>query len=78
MSEWRPIETAPEGEHIMLFWPGGERGNGGIECATIFRDETGALSYWTHGGPNAGSDWEPRDGERPTHWRRLPEQPHDR
>jgi hypothetical protein len=78
MSEWQPIETAPEGEHILLYWQSGERGNGGMECAMIFREDpispTG-MSFWTHGGPNAGIDWEPRDGEQPTHWMPLPEPP---
>lgn len=67
--DWRPIETVPEGEHVALYWLKGERGGGGVECATIVKiGSTGEWSYWTHGGPNAGDDWEPRCSERPTHW----------
>lgn len=76
--EWRPIETAPEGEHVMLWWPEGERGIGGIECATIFRGDphsSTGMSFWTHGGPNSGTDWEPRNSEKPTHWQPLPSPP---
>lgn len=78
MIEWQPIETAPEGVHILLYWPRGERGNGGIECATIFRDDSIGpigMSFWTHGGPNSGWDWEPCNSEKPTHWMSLPEPP---
>lgn len=67
--EWQPIETVPEGEHVLLRWPKG----GGMECAMVFRDDLSRLSYWTHSGPNSGSDWVPRDREVPTHWRRRSE-----
>lgn len=76
MSEWQPIETVPEGEHVLLWFPKGERGNGGIECATIFKGDTihpSGMSFWTHGGPNSGSDWDPE--EAPTHWQPLPDPP---
>jgi hypothetical protein len=76
MNDWQPIETLPEGEHVLLYWTKGERGGGGIECATVFRGLIGYdWSYWTHGGPNSGSDWETRDYEIPTHWMPLPEPP---
>lgn len=70
---WFPIESLPEGQHVELYWPDGERGVGGIECATVFRNGLpfGGYSYWTHGGPNSGSDWEPANGEFPTHWRPI-------
>lgn len=78
MGEWQDISTAPEGVQILLFWAEGEAGNGGMECAIIFRGDiqspTG-MSFWTHGGPNGGSDWEPRNSEKPTHWQPLPEPP---
>ncbi|HEX3587773.1 MAG TPA: hypothetical protein VH024_17370 [Candidatus Angelobacter sp.] len=71
---WFPIASLPEGRHVMLYWPHGERGGGGVECATVFRDGD-TWSYWTHGGPNAGSDWEPRDDEKPTLWKPIQEPP---
>lgn len=74
MTGWLNIESAPEGTHIMIFFPKGEKGAGGIECATIFKNEDG-YSFWTHGGPNGGLDWDPRDNEMPTHWRPLPSFP---
>ncbi len=76
MPGWEPIATVPEGTHVLLWFPLGERGVGGMETAMVFRgypDNPGGLSYWTHGGPNSGSDWEPR--EPPTHWRHLPDLP---
>ena len=75
MSEWQPIETLRDGEHVLLYFPIGERGVGGRETAMVFRHDD-EWSYWSHGGPNSGSDFEPsRDGERPTHWMPLPEPP---
>lgn len=68
---WHPIETLPEGEHVALFFPDGERGGGGVEMATVFTDD-GRWSYWTHGGPNSGLDWEPHNDERPTMWMKVP------
>lgn len=74
--DWQPIETLPEAEHVALWFPEGEKGRGGIECATCYKDDYNSptgLSFWTHGGPNAGSDWEPRNSEKPTFWARLNE-----
>lgn len=81
VGKWQPIDTVPEGEHVLLYWPHGERGGwGGLECATVFKSEseTTGFSYWTHGSANGGSDWEPRDDERPTYWMRLPAGPLER
>lgn len=77
MTGWQKIETLPEAEHVMLWFPDGERGIGGIECATVFFGERpeDEWSYWTHGGPNSGIDWYPRNNERPSHWMPLPEPP---
>lgn len=70
--DWHSIDTIPEGEHVALYFEQGEKGNGGIEMARVFKDDvTGEWSYWTHGGPNAGSDWQPVRGERPVAWRRV-------
>lgn len=74
MTHWLPIESAPEATHILLWFPKGERGVGGMECATVYREEGGEIAFgWTHGGPNAGSDWE--FCEQPTHWMPLPDPP---
>lgn len=78
--EWFPIASVPEGEHVMLFWPEGEKGVGGIECATVYRNDDSIFSpcgynFWTHGGPNAGSDWSTK--EAPTLWMPLPKKPGD-
>ncbi|HXT81363.1 MAG TPA: hypothetical protein VN702_17490 [Acetobacteraceae bacterium] len=72
--KWQPIETIPEGVHVLLYFPVGERGSGGIEAATVLRAGDG-FSYWTHGGPNSGMDWYPHDNEMPSHWAALPEPP---
>lgn len=74
MDNWQPIATVPEGQHVLLWFPNGERGIGGMECATVFRDN-GKLDNggWTHGGPNSGLDWE--FCEPPTHWMPLPDPP---
>lgn len=74
--DWLPIETVPTGENVLLYWPYGERGGGGMECAVVFPDDDpSGFNFWTHGGPNAGTDWAPRNGERPTHWMPLPAPP---
>lgn len=71
---WQPMKTALDGEHILLWFPNGERGIGGIEAATIYRNSDGQWDCgWTHGGPNSGSDWEL--SEQPTHWMPLPDPP---
>lgn len=84
MIGWQPIETLRDGECVLLWFPHGERGIGGIETAMVFRHESHAFgtewSFWTHGGPNSGSDWEVWNGpdgkpERPTHWMPLPDPP---
>lgn len=77
MSNWQPIETLPEGVHVLLWFPEGERGIGGMEAATVYREPGGpsrcGYAFWTHGGPNAGSDWD--TDLAPTHWMPLPEPP---
>jgi hypothetical protein len=71
---WSPIETIPKGEHVLLYFPYGEKGRGGVEAGTVFPEDDGSIHcIWTHGGPNSGSDWEPV--EAPTHWMPLPEPP---
>lgn len=72
MSEWQPIETYEDGEHVLFWLPHGERGVGGMETGMLFRGD-GDWHFWTHGGPNSGSDFEMF--EKPTHWMRLPQPP---
>lgn len=68
MGEWQPMETYKDGDHVLFYFPHGERGNGGIETAMLFR-RGDCWDFWTHGGPNSGSDFEVADNERPTMWR---------
>lgn len=72
---WFDIASVPEGVPVQLFWEYGERGVGGQESAMVFRNPEGGFSFWTHGGPNSGSDWEPANREMPTHWRPQPPNP---
>lgn len=74
--EWVAVadQPPPEGEHILLYWHEGERGDGGIECATVYRDGD-SWTFWTHGGANSGLDWSPQGDELPSHWMRLPLKP---
>jgi hypothetical protein len=61
---WLPIETVPEGRHVLFYFPNGDRGVGGMEAATIYdRDELDC--GWSHGGANSGSDL--GFCEKPTH-----------
>lgn len=73
MSNWQPIETLPEGVHVLLWFPKGERGIGGMETATVYREPDGpsrcGYAFWTHGGPNAGSEWD--TDEAPTLWMHI-------
>lgn len=71
--EWLPLETYIEGYHALLYFPKGEKGVGGIEAATAYRDEGRLLGGWTHGGPNSGSDFD--FCEEPTYWMPLPAPP---
>lgn len=77
LAGWQPIETVPEGEHVLLWFPKGEKGNGGMECARLYRESDGGLppGGWTHGGPNSGSDWDWGYDDMPTHWMPLPAPP---
>ena len=72
---WFPIESLPEGRHVLLYFEEGEKGNGGIECGTVYFNDRDLWTYMTHGGANAGDFWEPRNNEKPTHWMPLPEPP---
>ena len=76
MTKWRPIDTVPEGEQVLVWFERGQRGVGAMECAVVFKGDAnapGGYSLWTHGGPNSGSDWQLDSA--PTHWRPLPASP---
>jgi hypothetical protein len=68
--DWRPIETLPFGERVMLFFEHGEKGNGEIDFSWVYpTDESnpaGPWHYWSWGGPNSGSDFE--RAEKPVLW----------
>lgn len=70
--EWKPIESVPDGERVMLFLEKGEKGNGEIAVGIVYRDDDGTIDcYWTWGGSNSGSDID----ERPSLWAELPNFP---
>lgn len=72
---WRPIDSdTPEGEPILVNAPKSNRGHDSCEVVVICRMPDGAITYWTNGGPNGGSDMYLEEGQ-PTHWMPLPEQP---
>jgi len=75
MSGWRPIETAPEACPILVFCPRAHRGHDSCEVVVVVRAPE--VSFWTNGGPNAGSDFYFEPGEEPTHWMPLPIPPDD-
>lgn len=70
MIDWKPISSMPFGERVMLFFAGGEKGNGEIDTNWVYPVEDdnsdGEWYYWTWGGPNSGSDFH-RD-EKPVLW----------
>jgi hypothetical protein len=71
--DWQPIETVPDGERVLLFLEGGEKGNGEIAVGMMIREPDGSVPtyYWTWGGPNSGSDID----EKPVRWAKLPDFP---
>lgn len=73
---WQPIETLPQNAIVLLFFPEGEKGVGGVECSQVYWDgkDISTLSCWSHGGANAGLELELSDTETPTHW--MPEPLH--
>lgn len=81
---WQPIGTCPESEMVLLFCPEANRGLDSCEVAMVFHKNPGdpldpfhesGRSYWTNGGPNAGSDLDFPRGQEPTHWMPLPKPP---
>jgi hypothetical protein len=76
-SEWKPIETAPEGKPILVWVPGINSGLDSAEVVIILwsaDDPSGrGYSIWTNGGPNGGSDMDFEHS--PTHWMPLPKPP---
>lgn len=74
MSEWQPIETAPESEPILVFAPKAHRGHDSCEVVVLYHVD-GEIHWWTNGGANAGSDLYFEPDETPTHWMPLPDPP---
>jgi len=72
MSDWQPIETAPEHIPILVWVPEENRGHDSAEVVIIYRGADG-MSFWTNGGSNGGSDL--YFNRAPTHWQPLPEPP---
>jgi len=71
MIDWKPIETAPENEMVLIWADKLNRGLPSAEVVMIFKhgDGPAAWSYWTNGGPNAGDDlW---FEVPPSHWAPL-------
>lgn len=81
MSEWQPIETAPEFEPILVTAPKANRGHDSCEVVVLVRHpeyegpDGKLFSFWTNGGPNGGSDLWFDEEEYPTHWMPLPNPP---
>lgn len=55
MTTWQPIETIPEGIPVLVWADRLHRGLASAEVVVAVRNGS-AISYWTNGGPNAGSD----------------------
>ena len=82
MSGWQPIETVPDDSTtpVLVWCPKAHRGTPSCEVVIIVLvppNETHPRghSFWTNGGPNAGSDLDFDADEYPTHWMPLPEPP---
>ena len=51
-AEWKPIETVPHGQRVLLWLEKGEKGNGEIAVGIVFPEDDGMVDYyWTWGGP---------------------------
>ena len=72
---WRPIETAPDCEPILVWCPGQHRGIDSAEVVVLYHDASAEWGFdlWTNGGSNAGDEMWLAD--RPTHWMPLPKPP---
>ena len=54
MSEWKPIETAPDDcQPVLVFAPRANKGRPSCEVVVIYRNDDGTLDFWTNGGANA-------------------------
>lgn len=88
---WQPIETAPEGERVMLAFPmvlrprkiGEERQKGSkaarrrkkYGCDMVFRDPNVTIGLHINGQWAPGRNSTAPFYDEPTHWMRLPEGP---
>lgn len=74
MSEWQPIETAPEKTTILLWQPGRVQSIdiGRLERNVTLNSGEVVTYYWGSGylADRSNSQW-----REPTHWMPLPEPP---
>ena len=71
MINWQPIETAPEGKPVLLYFPKGERGRPAITGGQLWNKGEDAECWWGIGGPNAGYPLDETTGcyyDGPTKW----------
>ena len=71
-TDWRPIDTAPREEDVLVYLPEAELCR--IEVASLglsHHENAGKAHYWW--GGCEGNTWILK--EKPTHWRPLPEPP---
>ena len=71
MSDWKPIETAPQGTSILLWW---RPVNGNIYAETAV---LGQIGYGDHKGEWWNCRGEYQDVWHLTHWMPLPDPPID-
>lgn len=70
MSDWKPIETAPSNESVLVFVPDREHYGPGIYRAIYVNFPDRCDPHWTSFGLACGRDI-PSDS-LPTHWMPLP------
>jgi hypothetical protein len=74
LPEWRPIETAPIEESVLIYVPNAEHYGDPIYRALQIRNVSGGGTHWQTTGIHHGRDLNPHYGQ-PTHWMPLPDPP---
>lgn len=77
MSDWQPIETAPEDEQILVWSPAESRWDNGMAAPvwTVVKSvmEDGEADFFIeHDGDGGYMSWQ---SAHPTHWMPLPDPP---